>query len=150
MPISEGFWTAPSDIRRCLRMASDSLQFAVQYCDLGAAGAGFRLCSMPNFRHPLPDLHKRALLGMLAGRSRRGTLAASQISSIHFHTPICDIRVLSTSFRPSMSIPIGTFMKSFSAVIACLGNFSRATAHETVARQPSRFGHEPSRDVDPR
>jgi hypothetical protein len=37
MPISGGFWTASSDIRHCLRMASR--QFAVQNCDLGAAGA---------------------------------------------------------------------------------------------------------------
>lgn len=143
MPISEGFWTASSDIKRSLRMASDSRQFAVQYCDLGAAGAGFRLCSMPNFRHPFPDLQKRVLLGTLAGRSRRGTLTASQISSIHFHTPISMIRSLSGSLRPSILIPIGTFMKSFSAVIACLGNFSHATAHEAIARQPSRFGSDP-------
>jgi len=101
-------------------MASDSLQFAVQYCDLGAAGAAFRLCSMPNFRHRLPDLHKRVLLGTLAGSSR-GALTASQISSIHFHTPIWDIRILSTSFKPLMSIPIGTFMMSFFWVITCLG-----------------------------
>jgi hypothetical protein len=84
-------------------MASDSLQFAVQYCDLGAAGAAFRLCSMPNFRHFLHDLQRRELRGMLAGSRRGGTLTASQISSIHFHTPIWDIRILSTSFKPLMS-----------------------------------------------
>jgi hypothetical protein len=97
-------------------MASDSRQFAVQYCDLGAASAAFRLSSIPNFKHLVPALQRRVLLGKLAGSSRGGTLTALQISSIHFHTPICDIRILSTSFRPLMSIPIGTFMKSFSAM----------------------------------
>jgi len=95
-------------------MASDSRQFAVQYCDRGAAGAAFRLSSIPNFRHLLPALHNRVLLGTLAGNSRRGALTALQISSIHFHTPICDMRALSMSFKPLMSIPIGTFMMSSS------------------------------------
>jgi len=106
-------------------MASDSRQFAVQYCDLGAAGAGFRLFSIPNLKHFLPDLQSRVLLGRLAGRSRRGILTASQISSIHFHTPICDIRILSMSFSPLMSIPIGTFMMSLSGMSAATDLFGK-------------------------
>jgi hypothetical protein len=94
-------------------MASDSLQFAVQYWERGAAGAAFRLSSVPNFKHFLPDLQRRVLLGMLAGKSRRGALTASQISSIHFHNPISVIRALSESFRPLISIPTGMFICPF-------------------------------------
>src|SRR5207253_3483952 len=83
---------------------------------------------------------------MLAGRSRRGALTASQISSIHFQTPICDIRFLSGLLRPLISIPTGTFVMSFSGMSATMAAPHKPTGPQS-AQKYSAVGFGPLNHV---